>query len=78
VENNISEGAGVIVSAVKSGGKGAQAGIMVGDIIEEVNYNSIKTVNDFRESVNQVKKGDAIKMFIKRKNVGFIVLKVNI
>jgi serine protease Do len=73
---NISEAAGVIVSGVKPGGKGAQAGIMVGDIIKEVNHTSIKSVNDYQDTVNQVKAGGAVQMFIKRVNAGFLVIKL--
>ena len=73
---NISEAAGVIVSGVKPGGKGAQAGIMVGDIIKEVNHTSIKSVNDYQDAVNQVKAGGTVQMFIKRINAGFIVIKL--
>jgi len=73
---NISEAVGVIVSGVKPGGKGAQAGIMVGDIIKEVNHTSIKSVNDYRDTVNQVEAGGAVQMFIKRVNAGFLVIKL--
>ena len=73
---NISEAVGVIVSGVTPGGKGAQAGIMVGDIIKEVNRTSIKSVDDYRDTVNQVKAGDAVQMFIKRVNAGFLVIKL--
>jgi len=73
---NISEVVGVIVSAVKPGGKGAQAGIMVGDIIKEVNHTSVQSVNDYRDTINQVEAGGAVQMFIKRVNAGFIVIKL--
>ncbi len=73
---NISEAVGVIVSGVKPGGKGTHAGVKVGDIIKEVNHTSIKTVIDYRDSVNQVEAGGAVQMFIKRVNAGFIVIKI--
>nr|MBC8247432.1 PDZ domain-containing protein [Deltaproteobacteria bacterium] len=73
---NISEAVGVIVSGVKPGGKGAQAGIMVGDIIKEVNHTSIKSVNEYQDIVNQVNAGGAVQMFIKRVNAGFLVIKL--
>ena len=73
---NISEAVGVIVSGVKPGGTGAQAGVMVGDIIKEVNHTSIKTVSDYRDSLKLVKKGGAVQMFIKRVNAGFLVIKM--
>ena len=73
---NITEAVGVIVSGVKQDGKGAKAGIMVGDIIKEVNHTNIKTVDDYRDAVDQAKTGDVIQMFIKRVNAGFLVIKL--
>ena len=73
---NISESVGVIVSGVKPGGKGAQAGIMVGDIIKEVNHTSIKTVSDYQDVINKIEKGGSVQMFIKRVNAGFLVIKL--
>jgi serine protease Do len=73
---NITEAVGVIVSSVKPDGKGSKAGIMVGDIIKEVNHTNIKTVNDYRDAIDQATSGDVIQMFIKRVNAGFLVIKL--
>ena len=73
---NISETSGVIVSDVKSGSKGSQAGVMMGDIIKEINHAEIKSVDDYLKAVEKVDKGGAIQMFIKRINVGFLVMKM--
>ncbi len=73
---NISEAVGVIVLGVKPGGKGAQAGIMVGDIIKEVNHTSIKTVSDYQDVINKIEKGGSVQMFIKRVNAGFLAIKL--
>jgi serine protease Do len=70
---NIPEAAGVIVSDIKPDGKSAAAGVKVGDIIKEVNRTSIKTTNEFEETIGKVSQGDPIKLFIRRINVGFIV-----
>jgi serine protease Do len=72
----IPEDAGVIVSDIKPGGKTAAAGVMVGDIIKEVNRTSVKTSKDFMETIGKVPQGDSVKLFIRRINVGFLVAKL--
>jgi serine protease Do len=72
----ITETDGVIVMNVESGGKGEEAGIQPGDIIKEINHNSIKKVKDFQTALGKVEKGDAVSMFIKRINRGFLVIKL--
>ena len=65
---------GVIVAAVASGSKGEEAGIRVHDNIKEINHKGIKTVDDYREAIRKIKKGASIQMFIRRLNVGFLVV----
>ncbi|MFH1102834.1 MAG: DegQ family serine endoprotease [Pseudomonadota bacterium] len=67
---------GVIVIATAPGGKGESAGVVMGDIIKEINHIPVNSVKTYREAVDKVKKGDAIQMFIQRRNVGFIVVKL--
>jgi serine protease Do len=73
---NLSETEGVIVSGVKPDSKGAEAGLMVRDIIKEVNHTDIKSVEDYREAVAKVSEGETIQMFVKRANAGFLVIKI--
>jgi len=73
---NISETTGVIVADVKSDGKGAQAGVMLGDIIKEVNHTEIKNRQDYIEAVGKVEKEGSIHLFVKRLNAGFLVIKI--
>ncbi|HIJ57143.1 MAG TPA: Do family serine endopeptidase [Deltaproteobacteria bacterium] len=73
---NIPEATGVIVSDLKPDGKSAAAGVMVGDIIKEVNRTSVKTTNEFIETIGKVSQGDPIKLFIRRINVGFLVARL--
>jgi len=73
---NLAGGTGVIVSDVKSGSKGADAGVMVGDIIKEVNHQEVKNVDEYRKVVDSVDTGDTVQMFIKRANAGFLVIKM--
>ncbi len=73
---NLADEEGVVVVGVASGSKGDEAGVMVGDIIKEVNHQSIRTTEDFRDAIREVRKDETIQMFIKRIRAGFIVIKL--
>ncbi len=73
---NIPKEEGVIVTDVASGSKGAEAGIMTGDIIKEINHKTIASVSDYHDIVEDVESGDTIRMFIRRINRGFLVVKI--
>ena len=73
---NIAETAGVIVTAVESGGKGEGADIRVGDIIKEINRRPIETVTDYQKILGQMDSGESVNLFIRRKNAGFLVVKL--
>lgn len=73
---NLSKAEGVIVIAVEPKSKGAEAGVTVGDIIKEVNHQKIKTVTEYKQILNQIKSGEAVNMFIRRINAGFLVIKM--
>ncbi|MCJ7616631.1 MAG: DegQ family serine endoprotease, partial [Desulfobacterales bacterium] len=72
----IAEISGVIVIDVEPESQGAQAGVMVGDIIKEINHQPITTVKDYKKEIKELKKGDSILMFIKRINAGYVVVKL--
>ena len=73
---NLSKAEGVIVIAVEPESKGAEAGVTVGDIIKEVNHQKIKTVTEYKRILIQIKSGEAVNMFIRRINAGFLVIKM--
>jgi len=73
---NIEEAEGVIVIAIKPGSKGEEGGLLVGDIVKEINHKEIKSVNDFEATVRKIKKGESINLFIRRMNMGFLVIKL--
>ncbi len=73
---NITEAGGVIVIGVESESQGMEAGVRVGDIIKEINHQPIKTVKYYKNEIKKLKKGDSIQMFIKRVNVGFVIVKL--
>jgi serine protease Do len=71
---NIPEAGGVIVVDVESESQGMEAGVRVSDIIKEINHQKIETVKDYKNEIKKLKKGDSIKMFIKRINAGYVVV----
>lgn len=73
---NLGEIEGVIVMAVDSEGKGAEAGVQVGDIIKEVNRHKIKTVDDYEAEIKRVDSGKKVKMLIQRPRAGFVVVEI--
>ncbi|MBN1930993.1 MAG: DegQ family serine endoprotease [Desulfobacterales bacterium] len=73
---NITESGGVIVIGVEPNSKGSEAGMIVGDIIKEINHKAITNVNDYKKIIADIKTGETIQMFIRRMNSGFIVIKL--
>jgi serine protease Do len=73
---SVEEGEGVIVTGVGSGSKAATAGLRVGDLIKEVNHRPIKSANDLNKTIDAVKEGESINIFIRRPNRGFLVIKL--
>jgi serine protease Do len=73
---NIDETTGVIVTGIESGSKGEAADIRVGDIIKEINRRPIDAVTDYQEILSQVDSGESVNLFIRRKNAGFLVVKL--
>jgi serine protease Do len=73
---NIMERDGVIVISVENGSKAEEADIQHGDIIKEINHEPIKDKEDFNAAVEKAREGDSLKLFIKRRNMGFIVRKI--
>jgi len=73
---NLPRQQGVIVTAVNANGKAAAAGLQQGDIIIEINKAPVNNLNDYRNALEKVKKGDTIKMLVQRPNAGFMVVEI--
>jgi len=73
---NIREAAGVIVIDVQTGSQADEAGMRVGDIIKEINRQSVESVKDYNEALKKVPKDGNVNLFIWRKNAGFLVVKL--
>jgi len=57
---------GVVVSGVEPGSPAAEAGILTGDVIQEVNRKPVKDVEDFSQKIAQAKSQDTILLLIQR------------
>jgi serine protease Do len=72
----IKEAEGVLVLGVEAESKVAEAGVLVGDIIKEINHRPVNTVEEYNSAVNKINKGDVISLFIWRRNAGFLIVKL--
>jgi serine protease Do len=69
---------GVVVTAVKPGSAGAEAGIRAGDAILEVNRRPVTSVEGFRDLAAGMKSGEIVPVYIQRGGGGsneYVVLK---
>ena len=73
---NLEDTDGIIVVDVADGSKAAEAGLQAGDIIKEVNRKEIQNVKAFELAISAVDDGDAIQLFVRRGNMGFLVVKM--
>jgi serine protease Do len=71
---NIKDTKGVIVVGVAANSKAEEAGIQQGDLIVEVNRQSVDSVNNFNKLIDQSKKSDGINLLVKRINAGLVVI----
>jgi serine protease Do len=71
---NIKETAGVIVVNVDPNSKAQAAGIQQGDLIIEVNRQNVASVQDFKNLIDQHKKGNGVNLLVKRMNAGLMVI----
>jgi serine protease Do len=73
---NIRESSGVIVIEVLNGSTADEAGMRVGDIIKEINHQTVASVKDYSEALKKIPQDGAVNLFIWRKNAGFLVVKL--
>lgn len=72
----LSRAKGVIVVGLEPEGRGAAAGLRVGDMIEEVNHHRITTSGDYQKALATIRPGETVSLFIHRLNTGFLVIKM--
>jgi len=72
----VSDTEGVILVGIKSGSKGENAGLQVGDVIKGVNREDVKNVDDYKRIVDDLTSGDPIAMLVKRRNRGYFAVQL--
>jgi serine protease Do len=73
---NLNETGGVVVIEVENGGTAEAAGVRIGDVIKEIDHRSIETLEDYRTALENIDDGASVSLFIWRRGVGFMVLKL--
>lgn len=72
----LEDDSGVLVADVDPRGQGGGAGIFVGDVIQEINHQSVSSVADYKEMIRRVGKGGKIKFLIRRKGLGYTAVQL--
>jgi serine protease Do len=68
---------GILVGRVKAGSKADDAGVQTGDIIKEINRQPIQGADDYEKLIDKgLKSDDGLSMLIKRRNAGYLVVKI--
>ncbi len=67
---------GVLVTDVKEDSLASKADVRPGDVIKEINRSVVKDRKDFASLINKSKGEDTIQLLIKRRNAGFLVVKI--
>jgi S1-C subfamily serine protease len=63
---------GIVIAEVEEGGRAAEAGLQVGDVIQEVNHKPINGVNDFKAVLSKAG-GDPLLLYVNRGGHGRFV-----
>ena len=69
-------GAGVVVVGVRPDSRAYKAGVEQGDLILEVNRQSVTSTGELKKLLAKYKGGDAISLLVQRGNAGMMVLKM--
>ncbi|MGD9045132.1 MAG: Do family serine endopeptidase [Desulfobacterales bacterium] len=72
----VSDTEGVILVGVKSGSRGENAGLQIGDVIKGVNRKEVKNLDDYKRIVDNLNTGDPIAMLLKRRNRGYFAVQL--
>jgi serine protease Do len=73
---NVNRETGVVVVGVRPDSKAYKAGVQQGDLILEVNRQSVTSTGELKQLLAKFKGGDAISLLVQRANSGMMVLKM--
>ena len=63
----------LVVTGVEPGGQAEAAGLQRGDIIQEVNHETVKTVDDYLKAANKIKKDELAVLLVNRQGNSLFV-----
>jgi serine protease Do len=64
---------GVVVTSVENGGSAEAAGLQRGDVIQEVNHESVKTLEDYQRAASKLKKDELAVLLLSRQGNNLFV-----
>jgi serine protease Do len=64
---------GVVITSVEPGGLAEGAGLQRGDVIQEVNRETVKTLDDYQKIVSKIKKDDLAVLLVNRQGNSLFV-----
>jgi len=67
---------GVLVTRVAPDSKGAKAGIHRGDVVKEINRQSINTLHEYYSRMEKAASDRPVQLLIKRPNVGYLAVTI--
>ncbi len=65
--------AGVVITSVEPGGQAEAAGLQRGDVIQEVNHETIKTLEEFQKAATKIKKDELAVLLVNRQGNSLFV-----
>jgi serine protease Do len=65
--------AGVVITSVDPGGQAEAAGLQRGDVIQEVNHETIKTLDEYQKAVGKIKKDELAVLLVNRQGNSLFV-----
>ena len=60
---------GVVVDQVNPASRAADAGLQPGDVIQQVNHQSVSNVNEYSQAVSNAKKDDSVLLLVDRSGI---------
>ncbi|MBH0189281.1 MAG: Do family serine endopeptidase [Nitrospira sp.] len=64
---------GVVITSVEPGGQAEAAGLQRGDVIQEVNREPVKTLDDYQKAVSKIKKEELAVLLVNRQGNSLFV-----
>ena len=64
---------GVVITAIAPGGEAEAAGLQRGDVIQEINHEPVKTLDDYQQAATKIKKEELAVLLVNRQGNSLFV-----